>query len=56
MPGDEVDNDDIIERLSKIVKDMPLYTPCPVPEYSVARPQSKVCNRDRGLRVLICLM
>jgi hypothetical protein len=56
MPGDEVDNDDIIERLSKIVKDMPPYTPCPVPEYSAARPQSKVSNRDRGLRVLICLM
>jgi hypothetical protein len=32
MPGGEIDDDDIIERLGKIFKDMPAYTPCPVPE------------------------
>jgi hypothetical protein len=38
MPGDEVDDDDIVDRLSRIFKDMPAYTPCPVPDYSAARP------------------
>jgi hypothetical protein len=52
MHGDEVDDDDIVERLAKIFKDMPLYMPCPVHEYSVARPPSKVSSRGRGLRVL----
>jgi hypothetical protein len=33
MPGDEVDDDDIIERLGKIFMYMPPYTPFPVPEY-----------------------
>jgi hypothetical protein len=47
MPGFEVDDDDIIERLGKIFKDMPPYTPCPVPEYSAARPTKKVSSRDR---------
>jgi hypothetical protein len=56
MPGDEGNDDDIIERLEKIFKDMPPYTPCPVPEYSAACPPSKVSSRDQGLRVLICLM
>jgi hypothetical protein len=42
MPGDEVDDDDIIDRLSIIFKDMPAYTPCPLPEYSAARPPNKV--------------
>jgi hypothetical protein len=46
MPGDEVDNDDIVERLGKIFKDMPHYTPCPVPEYSAACPQNKVSHCD----------
>jgi hypothetical protein len=32
MPRDEVDNDDIVDRLARIFKDMPLYTACPVPE------------------------
>jgi hypothetical protein len=31
IPSDEVDDDDIVERLGKIFKDMPPYTPCPVP-------------------------
>jgi hypothetical protein len=44
MPGNEIDDDDIVERLGKIFKDMPLYTPCPVPEYSAARPPNKVSS------------
>jgi hypothetical protein len=44
MPSDEVDNDDIVERLGKNFKDMPPYTPCLVPEYSAARPPNKVRN------------
>jgi hypothetical protein len=31
MPGNRVDDEDIVERLGKIFKDMPSYTPCPVP-------------------------
>jgi hypothetical protein len=46
-PGEEVDDDDIIERLGKIFKDMPLYTQCPVPEYSAVFPSNKVSSRDR---------
>jgi hypothetical protein len=42
MPSDEVDDDDIVERLGKIFKDMPPYTPCVVPEYSAAHPLNKV--------------
>jgi hypothetical protein len=42
MPGNEVDDEDIVERLGRIFKDMPPYTPCPVPEYSVARPPNQV--------------
>jgi hypothetical protein len=42
MLGDEVEDDDIVERLGKIFKDMPPYTPCQVPEYSVARLPNKV--------------
>jgi hypothetical protein len=42
MPGNEVDDEDIVERLGKIFKDMPPYTPCPVPKYSMARPLNKV--------------
>jgi hypothetical protein len=56
MPDGEVDDDDIVERLGKILKDMPPYTPCPVPEYSVAHPPNKVSCRDRNFRVLICLV
>jgi hypothetical protein len=44
MPGNEVDDDNIIERLGRIFKDMPPYTPYPVPEYSAARPPKKVGN------------
>jgi hypothetical protein len=46
MPGDEVDDDDIVDRLSRIFKDMPAYSPCPIPEYSAARPPNKVSSRS----------
>jgi hypothetical protein len=42
MPGNEVDDEDIVERLDRIFKDMPPYTLCPVPEYSAARPPNEV--------------
>jgi hypothetical protein len=45
IPGDEVDDDDIVDRLARIFKDMPAYTPCPVLEYSAARPPNKVGSR-----------
>jgi hypothetical protein len=45
MPGNEVDDDDIVGRLGRIFKDMPPYTPYPVPEYSTARLPNKVGNR-----------
>jgi hypothetical protein len=45
MPGTEVDDDDIVERLGRIFKDMPPYTPCPVPEYSTAHPPNTVGSR-----------
>jgi hypothetical protein len=48
MPGDEVD-DDIVDRLARIFKDMPPYTACPVPEYSAAHPPKEVssCTHSR---------
>jgi hypothetical protein len=45
MPGDEVDDDDIVDRLTWIFKDMPPYTAYPVPEYSTARPPKEVSSR-----------
>jgi hypothetical protein len=51
MPGDEVD-DDIVDRMDRIFKDMPTYTPCPVPDFSVARPPKEVSSRIH-CRVLI---
>jgi hypothetical protein len=42
MLGNEVDDDDIVERLARIFKGMPQYTPCPVLEYSAARPLNTV--------------
>jgi hypothetical protein len=47
MPRDEIDNDDINDRLGRIFKDMPVYTPCPVPEYSVAHPPNEVSSRTQ---------
>jgi hypothetical protein len=52
MPGDEVVDDDIVDRLARIFKDMPAYTPCPVLEYSAARPPNKVSSL-LSCRVLI---
>jgi hypothetical protein len=51
MPGDEIDDDDIVNRLGRIFKDMSAYTPCPVPEYSAARPPNEVssCTQCRVL-------
>jgi hypothetical protein len=45
MPGDEVDDDDIVDRLTRIFKDMPPYTMCPVQEYSAAHPPKEVSSR-----------
>jgi hypothetical protein len=45
MLGGELDDNDIIERLSRIFKDMPPYTACPVEEYSAARPPKEVSCR-----------
>jgi hypothetical protein len=47
MPGDEVDDDDIVDRLGRIFKDMSAYTLRPVPEYSAARLPNKVSSRSR---------
>jgi hypothetical protein len=52
MPGSEIDDDDIIDRLGRIFKDMQAYTPCPVPEYSAAHPPNEVSSRTQ-CRVLI---
>jgi hypothetical protein len=52
MPSDEVDDDDIVDRLGRIFKDMPAYTSCPVPEYFVAHPPNKV-RSSTHCRVLI---
>jgi hypothetical protein len=51
MPDGEVDDDDIVDRLGRIFKDMSAYTPCPVPEYSAARPPNEVssCTQSRVL-------
>jgi hypothetical protein len=51
MPGDEV-NDDIVDRLTRIFKDMPTYTACPVPEFSAVHPPKEVSSRNLS-RVLI---
>jgi hypothetical protein len=45
MPGNEVDDEDIVKRLGRIFKDMPPYTPCPVPEYSAACPPNEVSSQ-----------
>jgi hypothetical protein len=48
MPGDEVDDDDIVDRLARIFKDMSLYMACPIPEYSAARPPKEVSSRTHS--------
>jgi hypothetical protein len=52
MPCGEIDDDDTIDRLGRIFKDMPAYTPCPVPKYSAAHPPNEVSSRTQ-CRVLI---
>jgi hypothetical protein len=52
MPGDELDDDDIVDRLARIFKDMLAYTPCPVLQYSPACPPKEVSSRIH-CRVLI---
>jgi hypothetical protein len=47
MPGGEIDDDNIVDRLGRIFKDMPPYTPCPVPEYSACHPPNKVNSRTQ---------
>jgi hypothetical protein len=47
MSGGEIDDDNIIDRLGRIFKDMPAYTPCPVPEYSAVRPPNEVSSRTQ---------
>lgn len=42
MKSEEIDDDVIIERLGKIFKYMPPFTPCPVEEYSASRPPNEV--------------
>jgi hypothetical protein len=44
MPRGEVDDADIIDRLTCIFRDMPPYTACPVQEYSAARPPKEVSS------------
>jgi hypothetical protein len=48
MPRDEVVDDDIVDRLARIFKSMPVYTPCPVLEFSAARPPKEVRSRIRS--------
>jgi hypothetical protein len=45
MPDNEVDDEDIVERLARIFKDMPSYTPCRVSEHSAAHPPNNVSSR-----------
>jgi hypothetical protein len=47
MPGDEADDDNIVDRLAWIFKVMPPYTACPIPEYSAARPPKEVSSRTQ---------
>jgi hypothetical protein len=54
MPGDEVDDDDNVDRLARIFKDMPPYTVCPVPEYSAARPPKEVSSRTHSRVPIPC--
>jgi hypothetical protein len=44
MPGNKVDDEDIVEWLGRIFKDMPPYTPCPVLEYFASCPPNKVSS------------
>jgi hypothetical protein len=54
MTGDEVDDDDIVDRLARMFKDMPSYTACPVPEYFAARPPKDVSSRTHSRVPIPC--
>jgi hypothetical protein len=54
MPGEKVDDDDIVDRLAQIFKDMLPYTACPVPEYSSARPPKEVGSRAQSRVPIPC--
>jgi hypothetical protein len=54
MPGGEIDDDNIIDRLGRIFKEMPAYTPYPVPKYSAAHPPNEVSCRPQ-CRVMIIM-
>jgi hypothetical protein len=49
MPGGEIDDGDIVERLGRIFKDMLPYMPCPVLEYSATHPSNEVSSRTQCL-------
>jgi hypothetical protein len=50
---EEIGDKLILERLGKIFKDMPRYTPCLVEEYFASHPPKKVSSRGHSPRVLI---
>jgi hypothetical protein len=54
MLGNEVNDEDIVERLGRILKDMPPYTPCPVPSTPRLVCQTRLVI-ELCLRVLIVL-
>jgi hypothetical protein len=54
MSGDEVDDDDIVDRLARILKDMPPYMACPVSEYSTACPPKEVSSRTHSRVPILC--
>jgi hypothetical protein len=58
MPSSEIDDDDIIDRLGRIFKDMPAYTPCPVAEYSTAHPLNEVssCTQCTSTDYMVVVM
>jgi hypothetical protein len=45
ITGGEIDDDDIIDKQGRIFKDKPVYTPCPVPEYTAAHLPNEVSSR-----------
>jgi hypothetical protein len=58
MPSGEIDDDDIVERLGSIFKDMPPYTPCPVLESSAAHPPNEVssCSQCSSNSYMVVVM
>jgi hypothetical protein len=54
MLGEEVVDDDIVDRLARIFKDMLLYTACPVPEYPAARLPKEVSIRTHSRVPIPC--